>query len=1110
MRNKITLLIGLLVLAFTVNAQKSKTPVKLDGLVSNTTPYVVENNKAIAEDFEGSFLPFGWSETANERTWGRSTNPTFQINGYSALIGQDIDSPEEMLITPPLTLDGTVTEFSFHAAGVNNTFGFGSSTILLKYKLLEDATWTDLGDTLDLADGEGDTLLTYDISTLPAGDYYFAFATESSFNYGGGFTSYALIDDVAGPDMSTDIKTITINITNSQDARPVENVKFTFGDQMRYTDETGTALFGVLDGTYDWGGTVYGYADISGTGVVVDADATIDLTMDPMPVVHFTVDDGTDPLEGVNINIDGEDIVTDTSGMAWISLGDGTFPYTASMAGYEDATGDATLAGIGDTAFVDVTMVALPTYTVTFNVTDGTNALEGVSIDIAGQILTTDVAGAATIDLYDEEWPWVATLDGYFEAMDTVTVAGGVETVDVTLEVMPSGIIWYADDFESYTDGDYLAVANSTNWMTWSDDPGGAEDGVISTNFSASGNNAAFIATGNDMVLKLGNQTSGKYIISYYMLMESGNEGYYNVQQTEVPGTKWMYDVYFDGDGTGRLSIDQTDTATFVYPEAKWFLVSQIIDLDNDMASLEIDGEWVLSWMYSQDGDPANLQLGGVNFYGADNVNYYLDNVEYKQIIFTDDFESYAVGDLVAENSDIWETWSGAAGGGGDDAAVTDAYAKSAVKSMAIGDGGADDMILPLGDLTEGKYHVGFDVLVESGGFEGYYNFQKYEAPGTEWAFDVYFYTDGTGAIDVAGSEVPFNYNQDEFNSMEHFFDLDNDTAFFYVNGSLIHSWKYSLDQDGAASVAQLGGIDFYAWADAGTGQSYFDDVVFGPYEFLPIEITGSDVTFTITDMLSTDPIEGATIQINGQELTTDVAGMATIVLFDGSYNYTVMATDYLTIEGTAVVDGAALPIALEMEPLYDVTFNIDMSEMDFDPATQRLFITGATADGTAGIGVDHIAWPNPQQELDFELEDPEEDMTYSVTVMGVRSGDYEYKYGFTTNNIPVWTEQYPEDVFTFTVGTEDIVINDMWEVGLEDTDVLADFNIYPNPTNGIVTVGTSQQVEVTITNAIGQVIVNKVVGNNETLDLSSQTQGLYFISAKTKDAVKTLRLIVE
>ncbi|WP_057953762.1 carboxypeptidase regulatory-like domain-containing protein [Salinivirga cyanobacteriivorans] len=73
------------------------------------------------------------------------------------------------------------------------------------------------------------------------------------------------------------------------------------------------------------------------------------------------------------------------------------------------------------------------TYTVTFNVTDGTNALEGVTVGINGETLTTGANGEAVIDLANGTYPYTANLDGYEEATGDVIVDGAAQTVNVTL-----------------------------------------------------------------------------------------------------------------------------------------------------------------------------------------------------------------------------------------------------------------------------------------------------------------------------------------------------------------------------------------------------------------------------------------------------------------------------------------------------------------------------------------------------------------------------------------------------------------------------------------------------------------------------------------------------
>ncbi len=80
----------------------------------------------------------------------------------------------------------------------------------------------------------------------------------------------------------------------------------------------------------------------------------------------------------------------------------------------------------------------VPAYTLTFNVTDGTNPLENVNITINNQNLTSDASGMATIDLEDGDYDWTATLANYNDASGTVTINGADQTVDIIME--PLGI----------------------------------------------------------------------------------------------------------------------------------------------------------------------------------------------------------------------------------------------------------------------------------------------------------------------------------------------------------------------------------------------------------------------------------------------------------------------------------------------------------------------------------------------------------------------------------------------------------------------------------------------------------------------------------------------
>ncbi len=203
--------------------------------------------------------------------------------------------------------------------------------------------------------------------------------------------------------------------------------------------------------------------------------------------------------------------------------------------------------------------------------------------------------------------------------------------------------------------------------------------------------------------------------------------------------------------------------------------------------------------------------------------------VSAQTLLYEDDFESYTTGGYVAEqNPDWWMTWSGGTGGG-EDGIISETFSHSPTKSVLIDEtGGATDLLWLLGDKTSDIYNVSFWMYIPSG-FCGYYNFQHFEAPGVEWAIEMYFHTDGSTKFIIAGDEIVMNYNHDTWFFMEHIIDLDSEIAQAYIDGTLITEWLWSLQSSGAAGANQLGGIDFFAGADAANPSDvpkyYFDDV---------------------------------------------------------------------------------------------------------------------------------------------------------------------------------------------------------------------------------------------------------------------------------------------
>ena len=196
---------------------------------------------------------------------------------------------------------------------------------------------------------------------------------------------------------------------------------------------------------------------------------------------------------------------------------------------------------------------------------------------------------------------------------------------------------YYSTDFESFTLGGQVACQNTTNWSTWSNAACGAEDGTISNTFAQSGTKSVKIENTTDLLLLLGERTTGKYELSWNMYVENGAGGYYNLQHIGTAlGTDVALNIYFKENGDGQLDVGITPTM-FTYPKAAWFPVRHVIDLDLDIIQLYVNNELVREWPFSyMSGSTATgaKQMGAIDFFpaalGTEIPRYYFDDVVLK------------------------------------------------------------------------------------------------------------------------------------------------------------------------------------------------------------------------------------------------------------------------------------------------------------------------------------------------------------------------------------------------------------------------------------------------------------------------------------------------
>lgn len=368
-------------------------------------------------------------------------------------------------------------------------------------------------------------------------------------------------------------------------------------------------------------------------------------------------------------------------------------------------------------------------------------------------------------------------------------------------------------------------------------------------------------------------------------------EFYAGVSGTWLGGATLKCHISDDGGTTWTELWDAFDE---IDPGAPWAWNFVSIDI-----SAYAGDEFQVAWQYvGNDGDLAGID--GVSIEAG------LD------IIFYDDMESYALGAYLVESDEtgFWTTWSNAPGTD-EDALITDAESLSPTQSCIVE--GISDLVLKLGDKTSGAYYVGVEYYIPSN-FGGYINLQHFEAPGIEWAVEVYM-----GAADgadngyaYAGSpdQIFFSFPHDTWFSIEFDISLDDDEASLMIDDVLVAEWQFSLQAQGAAGTLQLGGVNIYAGAPPGeTPKYYFDDIIYialdpgiaspiidvEPTSFFLMLEEGELTTETMTignlgvEELSYEIV--TTYPQSGKALTSDPAGAHTpkdlhqVIITDPDYN---------------------------------------------------------------------------------------------------------------------------------------------------------------------------------------------------------------------------------
>jgi len=202
--------------------------------------------------------------------------------------------------------------------------------------------------------------------------------------------------------------------------------------------------------------------------------------------------------------------------------------------------------------------------------------------------------------------------------------------------------VLFQTGFDDKPAGAHVAASYPEWWTTWDMAPGTAEDAVITVEQAQTAPNSVKFSWGNDVVFLAGNPTSGAWTVEFDMLIPGNVPAFFNLLHVFAgSGSKWALGVYFNMPSgspqqpAGTYVTHNNQNTNFTIPSNTWFPISIFVDLDNDNATISINGEQILEWQFSigESGGPGQRQLAAVDFYPINNTSvFYIDNFVFAQV----------------------------------------------------------------------------------------------------------------------------------------------------------------------------------------------------------------------------------------------------------------------------------------------------------------------------------------------------------------------------------------------------------------------------------------------------------------------------------------------